>query len=81
MPKKKSIDWYVKHVDTDWNPTDWVAYLNGKKIYMERTYKGTYGLSDTQDVYTPYIKECKTVTAAKRWATMYQNRFFLDKDE
>lgn len=44
-------------------------------------YKGTYGLSDTQDVYTPYIKECKTVTAAKRWATMYQNRFFLDKDE
>lgn len=78
----KSLDWnpVEETYGEDGLPTEWVAKLKGKEIYMEKTNQGKFGLSDTKDVYVPYIKECKSYVSAKRWATRYQNRFFLDKD-
>nr|DAJ75601.1 MAG TPA: hypothetical protein [Bacteriophage sp.] len=69
------FDWNVMtEFDENGEHTTWCAKFGEKLIYIEKNYKGKYGVSNTLDPNIPYFVECKTFVSARRWVTRYQNK-------
>lgn len=69
------FDWNVMpEYDENGEHTTWCAKFGCKMVYIEKNYKGKYGVSNTLDPEVPYFVECKTFVSARRWVTRYQDR-------
>ena len=66
-------EWYIIHeCDTEeGNPTCWSKEINhpkyGKYVWIDLTYDNTYDVVANDTV----LKNCKSLTSAKRWVTRY----------
>lgn len=70
------IDWNVvrSEINEDGIPTLYQAKVGNNIIYIERNYKGKYGVSNTLDPDVPYLVECKTWESARRWVSRYRDK-------
>ncbi len=60
-------EWHIIHeCDTEnGTPTQWSKEINGQYVYIELTYNNTYDVVANDTV----LKNCKSLTSAKRWVT------------
>lgn len=69
------FDWNVMpEFDENGEHTTWCSKFGDQTIYIEKNYKGKYGVSNTLDPEVLYFVECKSFVSARRWVTRYQDR-------
>ena len=69
------FEWNVmSEYDENGEHTTWCAEFRDQIVYIEKNYKGKYGVSNTLDPEVPYFVECKTFISARRWVTRYQEK-------